>query len=94
MFKITMRAGGIIDAAVGHAAATDIENEFREHRPWHEGVTCQFHDGMLTLVAVNDFDHDGLALSDEFSDCLCAYIPLDGISDDGVFEVVNVETVG
>jgi hypothetical protein len=49
---------------------------------------------VLTLVAVNDFDHDGRALSDEFSDCLSAYIPLDGISDEGVFEVVTVETVG
>jgi len=92
MFKITMRAGGI-DPAVGHAAATDIENEFREHRPWHESVTCSFRDGMLTLVGVNDFDQDGRALSDEFSDCLSAYIPLDGISDEGVFEVVTVETV-
>lgn len=94
MFKITMRAGGIIDPAVGCAAAADIENEFREHRPWHESVTCGFHDGMLTVVATNDFDRDGRALSDELSDCLSAYIPLDGISDEGVFEVVTVETVG
>jgi hypothetical protein len=57
------------------------------------GVTCTFSDGTLTLVAFNDFDPDGLALSDEFSDCLSAYIPLGGISDEGVLEVVAVETV-
>ncbi len=92
MFKITMRAGGI-DPGVGLEAADDIENEFREHRRWHERVTCTFSDGMLTLVAFNDFDPEGLALSDEFSDCLSAYIPPGKISDDGVFEVVAVETI-
>jgi hypothetical protein len=92
MFKITMRAGGI-DPGVGPRTAEDIQNEFRVHRHWHERVTCTFFDGVLTLVAFNDFDKDGLALSDEFSDCLSAYIPLEGISDEGVFEVVAVETV-
>jgi hypothetical protein len=92
MFKITMRAGGI-DPGVGHSAAADIQNEFREHRPWHERATCTFHDGTLTLVAFNDFDREGLALSDEFSDCLAAYVPVGGVSDDGIFEVIAVETV-
>ena len=56
--------------------------------PGHELVdlalrmTCTFFDGALILVAFNDFDGDGLALSDEFSDCLAAYLPLDGISDE------------
>lgn len=76
MFKITIRAGGI-DPGVGPTAAADIENEFRKHRPWHERVTCTFADETLTLVAINDFDSNGLALLDEFSDCLSAYIPLD-----------------
>jgi hypothetical protein len=92
MFKITMRAGGI-DPDVGATAAEDIQNEFREHRSWHERVTCTFSKGTLTLVAFNDFDRDGLALSDEFSDCLSAYIPLGSISDEGVFEVVAVDAV-
>ena len=87
-----VRAGGI-DPGVGLGAAEDIQNEFRVHRRRHERVTCTFFDGALTLVAFNDFDSDGMALSDEFSDCLSAYIPLEGISDDGVFEVVPVETV-
>jgi hypothetical protein len=92
MFKITMRAGGISQNA-GTTAARDIENEFRDHRPWHEKVTCHFANGTLTLVAFNDYDHNGLALSDEFFYCLSAYITLGEISDDGAFEVVEVETV-
>lgn len=92
MFKITMRASGI-DPAIGQSAAEDIGNEFRQNRPWHKQVTCTYSDGRLTLVAVNDFDPEGRALSDEFSDCLSAYIPLGAISDDGCFEVVAVETV-
>ena len=92
MFKITIRAGGI-DPSLGPAAVGDIESEFRDNRPWHERVTCTFSNGMLTLVAFNDFDREGLALSDEFSDCLSARIPRDGISDDGIFEVVAVEEV-
>lgn len=92
MFKITMRAGGV-DVDVGPTAAEDIQSEFRQHRPWHERVTCTFANGTLTLVAFNDFDSDGLALSDEFSDCLSAYIPLGKRSDEGVFEIVAVERV-
>jgi hypothetical protein len=92
MFKITMRAGGVSYKA-GPTAAVDIEKEFCEHRPWHEGVTCSFADGVLTLVAFNDYDRDSLALSDGFSDCLSAYITLGQISDEGGFEVVAVETV-
>ena len=90
MFKITMRAGGV-EPAIGPTAAEDIQNEFRERRPWHETVTCNYSDGALTLVALSDFDHDGSALSDEFSDCISAYIPLGGISDEGVFEIISVE---
>ena len=91
MFKITIRASGI-SPHIGATAAHWIESEFREHRQWHEQVSCTFSNGALTLVAFNDFDRDGRALSDEFSDCLCASIPLDGMSDDGDFEVVAVET--
>jgi hypothetical protein len=92
MFKITMRAGGI-SSNVGPTAAEDIEKEFREHRAWHKSVSCSFADGTLTLVAFNDYDHDGLALSDEFSDCLTAYVAQEDMSDDGEFGVVTVETI-
>lgn len=91
MFKVTIRAGGI-SSDIGTQAAQGIEDEFSNHRQWHEHVTCSFTDGTLTLVALNDFDRDGRALSDEFSDCLCAFLPLDGMSDDGEFEIVVIET--
>jgi hypothetical protein len=35
---------------------------------------CQFENGSLVLTAENDFDANGLALVDEFSDCLAAYL--------------------
>ena len=92
MFKITIRAGGISQEA-GPTAAADIEKEFRDHRQWREDVTCSFYDGVLTLIAFNDYDCDGLALSDEFSDCLSAYVALGEISGEGGFEVLAVETV-
>jgi hypothetical protein len=91
MYKITMRASGVSDD-VGAKAAQDIEAAFRDHRTWHEKVACTFAGGTLTLVAFNDFDRDGRALSDEFSDCISAHIPHGGIGD-GVFEVVAVETM-
>jgi hypothetical protein len=90
MYKITMRAGGV-DPNIGPTAAEDIQTEFRDNRPWHEKVTCTYADGTLWLVAVNDYDADGAALSDEFSDCISAFIPLGRIRDEGVFEVVAVE---
>jgi hypothetical protein len=92
MFKITTIAGGISEAA-GQQAARDIQQEFREHRDWHQRVTCTFTAGTLTLVAVNDYDEDGTALLDEFSDCLSACVSLENISDDGEFRVVSVETI-
>jgi hypothetical protein len=73
MFKITLACSGI-DTSVGATAARDIQTEFREHRPWHQDVTCRFEDGSLILCATNDFDEAGLALQDEFSDCLSAYL--------------------
>ena len=64
----------------GAEAATDIESEFREHRAHHQIVKCTFESGRLVLVAENNFDADGRALMDEFSDCISAYIatPFDG----------------
>jgi hypothetical protein len=92
MFRITIRAGGI-SLQAGPMAAKDIEQEFRENRPWHTQVSCSYTDGTLTLIAINDFDDDGLALSDEFSDCLSAFIALGERSDEGNFEVAKVEVL-
>ena len=92
MYRITMRAGGV-SPEIGATVARDIEDEFREYRPWHKQVTCSFSDGILTLVATNDFDREGLALSDEFSDCLSAYVPMGKITGDGPLEVIKVDVV-
>ena len=85
-----MRATGISDRA-GPEAAADIEQEFRENRPWQKDVICSYSEGALTLVALNDFDPEGKALSDEFSDCLAAFVALGEISDEGSFGVVEVD---
>jgi hypothetical protein len=86
MYRVTLLCSGI-DPAVGQSAAADIENEFRDHRPWHQEVRCQFQNGNLTLVAVNEFDEAGLALLDEFSDCLSAYLADPG----GDLRLISVE---
>jgi len=79
MFRVTLACEGV-PATAGHAAATDIQREFAEYRQHHEKVVCIFTNGELVLTAENDFDPDGLALMDEFSDCISAYIaePFDG----------------
>ena len=79
MFRVVLECLDVPEAA-GAEAATDIERDFREHRPHHRNVRCTFGEGKLRLEAENDFDADGLALMDEFSDCISAYIatPFDG----------------
>ena len=73
MHRVVLECSGV-PAAEGNEAAIDIEQEFREHRPHHQNVQCTFEDGKLVLKADNDFDPEGLALMDEFSDCISAYI--------------------
>jgi len=79
MYRIVLTCSGVpIDE--GAEAASDITNEFGVHRAWHKNVSCQRDGAQLILQAENDFDSQGLALQDEFSDCLSAYIvkPFDG----------------
>ena len=66
--------------SAGARAAQDITKEFAEHRPWYRNAKCTWDGSRLLLQADNENDGDGLALSDEFSDCLSAYItePFDG----------------
>jgi hypothetical protein len=60
----------------GPQAAVEITNEFAVHRPWQKNVTCVYDSGRLILTAESEVDSEGLALNDEFSDCLCAYLPI------------------
>jgi len=73
----------------GEAAARDITEEFT-HRPWHVNATCTWDGSRLVLRADNDFDSDGLALRDEFSDAISAYI---GKGFDGDLEVLSVTEI-
>lgn len=86
-FKVTLACNGI-DPALGTTAAEEIQAEFREHRRWHRDVHCRFESGDLVLCATNDFDQAGLALLDEFCDCISAFLKEHG---NGAVRVLSVE---
>ena len=71
-FQITLSCNGVPEKE-GRVGAVDIVEEF-SHRPWHHNVMCEWEGGRLVLRAENDFDSDGRALLDEFSDAVCACI--------------------
>lgn len=85
MYRIVLACDGVPTHS-GAAGAIDITEEFT-HRPWHKNVTCEWDGVRLVLQADNDFDSDGLALCDEFSDAISACI-----RDyfDGKIEVVSI----
>jgi predicted cupin superfamily sugar epimerase len=64
----------------GQNAATDIAEEFT-HRPWHQNIRCEWDGSVLILQAENDWDKEGKALLDEFSDAISACIaePFNGL---------------
>jgi hypothetical protein len=74
-YRVVLACDGIPDSQ-GLQAAADVAVEFT-HRPWHEKVVCKWHDGSLFLSAENDYDPEGLALIDEFSDAISACTPPD-----------------
>lgn len=73
MYRVTLACEAVPTSA-GPTAAKDIQKEFSEHRPHHQNVVCTYTNGELVLTAENDFDPNGLALMDEFSDCISAHI--------------------
>ena len=90
MFRIKL--AGKINAAAGRGqiVAGEIQSIFRNHRPWHREVCCQFEEGELILNATNDFDKTGLALLDEFGDCLSACLAPSELT--GETCLISVET--
>ncbi len=88
MYRITLECHGV-PAATGDKAAGDITAAFRLHYPHEQNVVCTFVDGKLRLVADNDYDPEGLNLTDEFSDNITAYVA----PFDGNIELVSVETL-
>lgn len=73
MYKIIIDCYDV-DQNSGSQTALEIEREFREHRTWFKFVDCCYADEILTLTAMSDVDASGIALLDEFGDCLSAYL--------------------
>ena len=72
MYRIVLEFSGVLDDE-GETAAQDIATHFAEFRRHHQNVSCVYKDRTLTLTADNDFDPEGLALLDEFPDCISAF---------------------
>ena len=70
MYRIVMSCCGV-PAEAGCSGAVEITREFA-HRPWHKNAACIWEAGRLILTAENDFDSDGQALMNEFSDAIAA----------------------
>ena len=90
MYRIILSADGI-RKEVGTQAAKDIAEAFAA-RPWHKNVTCMWDEANQALLveAENEYDNDGLALQDEFSDEISANIKNAG---DGNLRVISIEVI-
>jgi hypothetical protein len=90
VFRVTVKCEHIASAAWPDALE-DVRTEFLD-RPWHHIVDVRWSgEDTLLLIADNDYDSDGEALADEFSDTVAAYAP--GTPGYRV-DVVSVEVVG
>ena len=78
-----------VPTSVGAQAALDITEEFT-HRPWHHNAVCHWDGHVLILQAENDFDPNGITLTDEFSDAIPANI---AGGFDGDIQVQSTESI-
>jgi hypothetical protein len=67
MFRVTLICEDV-PLSEGAQAAIDITENFVLHRPHHTSALCTWTGSALVLVVENDFDDNGLATQDEFSD--------------------------
>ena len=88
MYNARVSCQGLI-ASEGTPAPTDILEEFSQ-RPWHSNVRCGWDGASLWLEAENDYDADGSALLDEFSDAVVACVKATGTI---TFTVESVQEV-
>jgi hypothetical protein len=88
MYRIVLACKSVPPNA-GAQGARDIAEEFTR-RPRHENVTCVFDGAQLILQADNDFDSNGLALLDEFSDVISACIK---DCFDGDIEILSITSL-
>ncbi len=61
----------------GTAAPRDIIEEFL-NRPWHLNPECTWNGSTLLLIVENDYDSNGSAVLDEFSDAVHACVNCSG----------------
>jgi hypothetical protein len=85
MYKIKLACEGV-PQKVGPAAALDITREFA-FRPWQTYAHCSWDGSLLLLELENDYDENGLASQDEFSDAISACIVE---SFDGDVRIVSI----
>ena len=90
MFEIVVSCSGVSEP-VSQAGIGDILAEFAE-RPWHSLVGCRWDNGRILLRAQNDYDSTGQALLDEFSDAICACLPIENSTIS--FSVESITEVG
>ena len=88
MYRIVLVCEGV-PPELGPAAAIDISEEFT-HRQWHQNVRCGWDQTRLLLYAENDWDGDGEALLDEFSDVISSCIKGTFESDIQIESIVTI----
>jgi hypothetical protein len=72
MFTIKLVCRGI-PKELGPTAATNITEEFR-YCSWYANAVCRWREDALQLEATSDFDSDGRALAEEFSEAISACV--------------------
>ena len=76
MFRIILECDAAkLSDEIAEQAAIDIAEEFG-HRPWQTNVRCTWASPRLRLETQNDYDNQGLATRDEFSDALAACVAM------------------
>jgi hypothetical protein len=71
-YRLVLECDGV-PSDPGAQGAVDITKGFAKRR-WHRNARCNWDGKSLSLTVENDFDPDGRALMDEFSDEISACI--------------------
>jgi len=71
-YRILLQLDGL-SSELGEGVARDVTAAF-SRRNWHRQVMCNWDGKVLTLTVENDFDREGRATVDEFSDEISACV--------------------
>jgi hypothetical protein len=88
-YRVVLQCRGV-PSDVGEQGAKDITANFAT-RSWHRNAACSWDGESLTLSVENDFDRQGRATMDEFSDEISACIPGSFDSDLRVVSVTEID---